>query len=123
LRRDGAIKEKYLLLLPSVVVALYRLGGYPCVPIRCFASFRQATAGASRQGIDQIFAQKAGNETLKGILCAVRLAKKPKNSGTNNNWKTALFLSSPIRGTVFGYQQRHAAAGQELVLTSEWSLS
>jgi hypothetical protein len=35
------------------------------------------------------------------FFAAVRLAKEPKNSGMNDNWKTALFLFSRIRGTVF----------------------
>jgi hypothetical protein len=57
---------------------------------------------------------------LKDVLCGLACAKKSENSGTPDNWKTALFLSGQIRGTFFDVwkactHQRHAAAREGLL--------
>jgi hypothetical protein len=98
----------------------------PRLAVRSDASrrlIRRRPEFLARASKDQVFERKSGSDRRKIFSAAVGLAEKPKNSGTNDNWKTALFLFRRIRGTVFAHQQRHTAASHGLFFTSEWPLS
>ncbi|WP_213775366.1 hypothetical protein [Bradyrhizobium sp. dw_78] len=69
-------------------------------PVRVISSTEAHDVSPNASRDQAQLAAKSGNRILKDIPCRVSLAKKSENSGTNNNWKTALFLFGRIRGTV-----------------------